>query len=150
MDLIEFLKARLDEDEQGAHAAIRGGNPAVGELGQWSAYLEGGDDGWAVEDDAAGIAPGVVGDERVAAHVARHDPARVLREVETKRQLLHAHARDHECISLLDQGEHSVVDDRPWEYWEAKDTAEHGPCLVVRLIALPYSDHPDYREERKP
>ncbi|MFF4193336.1 DUF6221 family protein [Nonomuraea sp. NPDC001831] len=67
-----------------------------------------------------------------------------------KRQLLHAHSRDHECISFLDHGKQSAVDGKPWEYWEPKDTAEHGSCLVLRCLALPYSDREAFGEERCP
>jgi hypothetical protein len=158
-DLIAFLRARLDEDEQAAAWAVRDASVRERGLGEdWEAVRTGLEMRELViqTKPKASRPHRVIGgldpllDETVAAHVVRHNPDRVLHEVEAKRQLLHAHMRDHECISLLDQGEHSVVDDRPWEYWEAKDTAKHGPCLVVRLIALPYSDHPDYREEWKP
>lgn len=80
-----------------------------------------------------------------AGHITRHDPARVLRDVEAKRRLLHVHAREHACLNLTGRGDTSTVDSRPWELWEEWDTREmDGVCLVLRLLALPYSDHPDY------
>ncbi|WP_406500043.1 DUF6221 family protein [Streptomyces sp. NBC_00846] len=50
----------------------------------------------------------------IALHVALHDPARVLREVEAKRRILARHARD------------------PW------------PCHNLRDLASPYTDHSDF------
>lgn len=50
-------------------------------------------------------------------HIARHHPSRVLREVEAKRQLLDALA---------------PIEKYRWS---------------LRLLALPYADHPDYQQE---
>ncbi|MEV4908742.1 DUF6221 family protein, partial [Streptomyces albidoflavus] len=99
-DLIAFLRARLDEDEAGARNAAE--PEAWVELNReplpsWSTEL------WANPDRAAVIAgassafPVAVtpvgmddGDaDTRAAHIARHDPARVLAEVEAKRKAVH-------------------------------------------------------------
>jgi hypothetical protein len=55
-----------------------------------------------------------------------HQTARVLAECEAKRQIVEA------CAEVL-----------------AYD-AEALPQDVLRFLALPYADHPDYREEWKP
>lgn len=65
-------------------------------------------------------------------HVARHDPARVLRDVEAARLLL----------SL-----HPSWSDRPG--CMACDTL-YEDCDARRALALPFSTHPDYRTEWKP
>lgn len=78
MDVVEFLRARLDEDE---HAATDGFSDGT--------------------------------------------PAHVLREVEAKRLILELHAKSEFC-------ERIALDD------------------VVDLLALPYSDHPDYQPEWHP
>jgi hypothetical protein len=64
-----------------------------------------------------------------ATHIARWDPARVLAECEAKRRIV------------------ELVLDRP--------IRDHGDCKcescwTLRLVALPYADHPDYRAEWKP
>ncbi len=71
------------------------------------------------------------------AHIARHDPARVLREVEAKRRMLAAHPIEYsrvsdftDCAACMDV-----------------DTYDAYPCLTVRLLALPFADHPEYRAE---
>lgn len=60
-DLIAFVAARLDEDEAAARAAVN--------------FSYGVPD-WCDDGDPDGV------------HIARHDPARVLREVEASRKLL--------------------------------------------------------------
>lgn len=65
-----------------------------------------------------------------AAHVARHDPARVLAEVEAKRRLL-VH------VDLIWKHSPSPAEARAWQH-------------AVRHLALPYAGHPDYRQEWRP
>lgn len=114
-DLLAFLNARLAEDEQGAVAIFRDHT--------WSAYREGGTDGWAVEGAHSGEPSCIIGDEAMANHVARYDPARVLADVAAKRRIIDACTRDG-------------VDLNDWWLFE--------------LLALSYADHPAYREEFKP
>lgn len=161
-DLVEFLRARLDEDERVAREA-------TSESGRWAwdhglgQLCNGPECPYGILLDTAAEDGSHAGTELMevhgydvkvpwegAEHIARHDPARVLREVEAKRRIVHAHGRDHECISLTGSGEHSAVDGKPWELWEPASTEDHGPCLVVRLLALPYADHLDYRDEWRP
>ncbi|MFB6626495.1 MULTISPECIES: DUF6221 family protein [unclassified Streptomyces] len=138
-DLMAFIRARLDEDEQTARAAA--------EPESWmeldreprpSWYVQ----YWADPDVAAVIADpessaypvvttaeGMSEDDadRRAAHIARHDPARVLAEVEAKRRILSAYENYDNDAPELDV-----------------------PESVLRLLALPYADHPDYRKEWRP
>ncbi|WP_432091049.1 DUF6221 family protein [Streptomyces sp. NRRL F-5630] len=121
--LIAFLRARLDEDEAAARAA---------KPGPWSA------DGGAVY----GIHPtdGVVDYSESAAHIARHDPARVLAEVEVKRALLELH---HEVEDPQEMQDFCAACDVTGTYPEY-------PCRTLRLLALPYSSHPGYDESWRP
>lgn len=124
MDLVEFLTARLDEDEHAARAATPGP--------------------WAVDDesyaeavraeDVAVVAGGRWGGEASvfestadALHIARHDPARVLAEVDAKRQLLAWVLR-----------------------WPMRPHPPSSVDGVLELLALPYADHPDYDEAWRP
>jgi hypothetical protein len=79
----------------------------------------------------------------LAEHIARHDPARVLAEVEAKRQIMECHeswvAGNGDTICGRCEREH--IDGRP---------GGHFPCQTLRLLALPYAGHPDYRQEWKP
>ena len=131
--LVAFLTARLAEDEEMATWA-RGTVP-VSRPGDGSGRVR----PFRRKDEAA-----------LDMYSATFRPERMLDDLAAKRRLLHAHSQDHECISLVDRGEHSAVDGKPWEYWEPKDTADHGPCLVLRCLALPYAGRYDYREEWRP
>ena len=78
-DLVEFLRARLDEDEQRARAAA-----------EYQGY-----DRWVVSEVAyEGILVGSLVDGMLGMatpttrHIARWDPARVLAEVDAKRRIV--------------------------------------------------------------
>ena len=59
------------------------------------------------------------------------DPAFVLAECEAKRQIVKEH---------LEAG----------ETWCPSCDGQTQPCKTLRLLALPYADHPDYRQDWKP
>jgi Family of unknown function (DUF6221) len=109
-DLAGFLAARLDEIEAAAREA------ASRPLG----------DAW---DDGTRLTA-------VARHIARHDPARVLREVEAKRKILR---RCEARINELDVHPNGLVSPR----------AVLARQIIAELAAV-FSDHPDYRQEWAP
>ncbi|MEU4348293.1 DUF6221 family protein [Streptomyces sp. NPDC023838] len=124
-DLVQFLRDRLDEDERAAHAAP---GPS------WERREIRDHDGSFVFEEYVAVAdPGrnkvVLSDvdAEVLPFVLRHDPARVLAEVDAKRQLV-ARVENHALLMGRDE--------------------IHGDLL--RLLALPYAGHPDYREEWRP
>jgi hypothetical protein len=104
-DLVSFLTARLDEDE----AAARGWFDRFPDM---------------PADELADQAAAGVTDEGYI-HIARHDPARVLREVAAKRKILAEHAQGwgHPCEAY---------------------TGPEFPCPTLRALAGVWSDHPDY------
>jgi hypothetical protein len=133
--IAEFIAARLNEDEALAKAADRSG---------WIPQ----DEGLAFEGpDTDGDGGQLSADTRVnQEHIARWDPERVLAEVYAKRQIgaqhdeLIPHAPDprtnriqHYCRTC------SAVDDQ-----------DYFTCATIRLLALPFASHPDYREEWRP
>ncbi|SFK73679.1 DUF6221 family protein [Streptomyces pini] len=155
-DLIAFLNARLDEDERAARAAS--GNTVIGEQGNWApspdgdeweahrsddvdellvalrpqlprpADVMGGMWGAIVSDDPAfSQEPGADRPLPCLEHAARHDPARVLREVKAKRGIL-ARVQNHAALMGWDEMHRDVL----------------------RLLVLPYADHPDRRPEWRP
>jgi len=87
-ELTAFLTARLDEDEAAAVAAA--GDGTFGGRPHWSAagtiVTDAGDPDWAVVD----LSP-CIEDAALGVHIARHDPARALREVEFGRPVLVAY-----------------------------------------------------------
>ena len=143
-DLTEFLLARIAEDEAVARAATPG-------PWRWDGAFEG-EPGYATEwghdgpdlvtvaiSKRAGIeapadvvlmswghdADGLSVTRKDGDHIARHNPARVLAECKAKRRIVLGSPPMH-------------LHDGPSESW------------VLRELALPYADHPDYREEWRP
>lgn len=113
MDLVEFLRARLDDDERDALAASPG---------PWSPNAEADEvtaaDGITVCDGFA------LSNNQLRAtvrHIARHDPARVLAEVEAKRRII----RDYEQ-----------------DVFHSTD--------VLRILAAVFADHPNYNPMWRP
>jgi hypothetical protein len=115
MTLVEFLQARLAEDELTALAAIDG-SP------RWhSSYLyrdvKDEDGHYVVQADSRH--PSV----EQAAHIARHSPARALAEVEAKRDVIADYLRLDAAGDVLARG---VVED------------------IIRGLCSAYAEHPDY------
>jgi len=143
-DLVAFLRARLDEDEQQAKACaqvypppwdmadrgwiatVRADEPdfrIVTELEQWDAQP----DGWL---------------GTVIEHIARHDPARVLAEVDAKRRIIDEYIAADNTYQRLAEDD----DDSKWDWLSRSQALE----TVLPLLALPYADHPSYRAEWRP
>ena len=133
-----FLGARLDEDEAVAAAASR--------FPRWHAepwydgeFLKDGRteraDLWGntgMQFTGQGALSTVVID-----HIARHDPGRVLREVEAQRAILAAYESVlRDCASVGDPAR------RPRLYGE-----HDGLRMAVAHLAGVYSGHPDYQPE---
>ncbi len=142
MDLVTFLRERLDEDEAAAAAtdgATEGTrrwqtreDPTEGLPDHVDVTVEAGEDWWIVE-----CCTGSLADRRaVAEHIARHEPARVLREVAAKRARLEAW-----------QNARRQLDRRP-DSVTAGVYGIHG--WLLRIDAAVYADHPDYDKEWTP
>ncbi|MEU5742039.1 DUF6221 family protein [Streptomyces tendae] len=89
-DLVQFLHARLDEDERTARAATAGPWRANKHKYGAEVYTESGE-GVAFDHDAGGVG----WDD--ADFIAEWDPARVLREIDAKRRIVDRYAwlREH-------------------------------------------------------
>lgn len=136
-ELVRWLGEQLDEDEKVAFTA---GHTLAGELAlRWAAvssyvYPE------EVTDNEPPVAgaplmsdmPGYEVARARALHIAEHDPARVLREIDAKRQLLDAYA--------------AVAENDVDEYEYAHGWA-NALGHAVRLLAAAYADRPGYKAE---
>lgn len=116
LTLTEFLERMIAEDEAAARAVAAPGRPL--EAGRYFRWM---DNGRTVGNLAGNVVAYGVDLDANRAHIARHDPARVLAECEAKRTLL-----DHVSSN-----------------WRLEE-------YVARLLATVYSDHPDYRESWRP
>jgi hypothetical protein len=127
-ELIAFWTARLDEEEAAAKAAAAADK--YGGRANWSARFgaivtDEEDPDWAVID----LSP-VLFDDAAGVHIALHDPARVLREVAAKREILAAYIKI-EADGFRDNG---------WIVLR----------FAVETLAAVDSDHADYRSEWAP
>jgi hypothetical protein len=136
-DLVEWLKAQLDDDERVAREATPGPWHLAHE-GQ-DLRLESSVQGAAVAEWTYVVRPWVPADwddcdTRDPAHIARWDPARVLREVEAKRQIVEQHDWGNCCT-----GDSPVrASDPNWR------------CPTLRALASVYADRPGYDEAWRP
>jgi hypothetical protein len=134
MTLAEFLTARLDEDELAAKAATPG---------EWAA-LDGGvmsvEDGgqWPVSETES------TRDRGNRVHIARHDPARVLREVEAGRKILAAWEDADRRRYDLPEG---VSEGRDPAERLRDDAVAVVLDEIVAIRAAVYSDHEGYLDE---
>jgi hypothetical protein len=147
-ELVQWLRAQLDEDERIARAAswTDDANAWHAEPSPFGARDSG--QRWYVEDAmddgvVSRVDPVASDDEGVARHIAEHDPARVLLEIDAKRRIVECHepwvAGNGDTICGRCGREH--VDGRP---------GGHFPCGTLRLLALPYADRTGYRDEWRP
>lgn len=125
---------------------------------------QGSDHGWPVRTMRRTVANEMVEvDSSAAGHIARHDPARVLRDVAAKRRLLalhphHRYAEPLDASSRFEEDRRPAFDEAPLYVGCASCHYDHRHeetypswwCDTVRLLALPYADHPDYRSEWSP
>ncbi|MEU5036573.1 DUF6221 family protein [Streptomyces rubiginosohelvolus] len=123
-DLVQFLRDRLEDDEQEA----AGASP-----GPWHADAEA-DEVLAVDDIVVAEGFALSGRQLRATthHIARHDPARILREVEAKRELIRLAEAAHDYHETFMSGFAAEME------------------KALRLFAVAYADHPDYRDEWRP
>jgi hypothetical protein len=140
MDIVEFLTARLDEDEQVALGVSDGPRrPEEWIARQWPYGTAPRD--WAVDCPFGAVV--VDGSFRASAeHTARHDPARVLREVAAKRRVLERHSltpaqRDYPDLNAC-EGCGSAG------YGYGYRTSDIEECPELRDMAAVYDGDPDY------
>jgi hypothetical protein len=122
--LVEFLRARLDEDQRTAQAIPHRG-PFRLRPGADAIWVDS-------ADDTLTVALVPIPAEAMAGHIARHDPARVLADVAAKRAIAALHP---------DSGWNSECQAGCIEGW---------PCRTLLYLAAPYADHPDYDEAWRP
>jgi hypothetical protein len=83
--------------------------------------------------------------DQTAEHVTRHDPARVLAECSAKRRLVLACRDVGPDRAFLGARPEGLAD------FPLAPTNQHQLAAVtLALLALPYADHPEYRQEWRP
>jgi hypothetical protein len=124
-EFIEFIRARLAEDETAARDAG---------LLQWTFRSDDPCEGWPSSVGEAGKPFRLLScDRENGPHVARHDPLRAMREVEAMRRVADLAAKAHE-----------------WTHSSAGATAGYAAAIIndtLRALAVIWADHPDWRPE---
>jgi len=149
-DLVTWLRTQIDEDEQQAQQAARDTAP---KWYRYERYIMSADPHPAPSSDEADLYIAMDGTEATMEHMARHDPARVLAEVEAKRRILDRYeeaAAEHGRVEQLGPFAdiHQGMDPDEYEqlvhglWMRAQALAE-----VARLLALPYAGRDGWREE---
>ncbi|MEU0940117.1 DUF6221 family protein [Embleya sp. NPDC005971] len=119
-EVVAFVRARLDERERDAAAA-------AGEVGpDWYYDTRHGRVASHREQDLVATGSQDHLGRECGAHIARHDPASVLREVAAQRHL---------------------IDDTHWGGGPETEDAYHQIC---RILATAHAGHPDYKTEWAP
>lgn len=118
-DLVQFLRNRLTDDERQAKAAMT--YAAKDWFIETSGIVTTGP-----KDDV------YTNDREVAEHIARHDPARVLHDVEAKREVIRLAEAAHDYHETFMSGFAAEME------------------KALRLFAVSYVDHPEYRDEWRP
>lgn len=163
--LTEFLLARIAEDEAVAVRATASpwveGVRRKGEPGRWR-----GIDCYSVLADRTQFFIEefeTVADTEVAqdaAHIARHDPARVLAECEAKRAIIAFHESWPTLVQTPAKFERDDVNLDNYTYRMSQEIAwlttreyvarfgiDPPTAPILAALALPYADHPDYQPE---
>lgn len=121
-DLVRWLGEQFDEDARIAREA--GGKYESGL--RWWEDGRFGNDGTVGDERGSVVVYSTGAGRQHSAHIVRHDPARVLREIDAKRQLVERYA------------------------WLREHGDTGGTAWVLPLLALPYADRPGYRAEWAP
>jgi hypothetical protein len=149
-DLVRWLGEQLDEDERVARVAMRLPGGVPGE--QWrvsGSHSDAGGTYWSITNASSdidrvptlemvgsGMSGGGAHTEDVATHIAAHDPARVLREIDAKRELLRRYEALAAGVLVLTSS--------------AREIQSEYRRVILPSLAAGYSDRPGYREEWRP
>jgi len=152
LDIAAFLRARLDEQEIAGPGEVAWASFLRHGMLAYTSVVSRNGDMWVANGQVV---------EPVGTTVI-FDQAFVLADVAAKRQILHEHlddgmwkhAEDGSLVRAGPLGDRcsSCLDDGPLAAEAGNEFAEMRPypCRTLRLLALPYAGHPDYREEWKP
>lgn len=141
MTIVEFLTARLRDDESYALEAAKEFGPDWIEIWSGQIDLSANLPERQPPDNRPWDAHVQTNDSRVSRYMVRHDPARVLREVAAKREVLSSYVAALAKVESRGEMPDGV---KPTDLIAA---AELGVLkIIVRDLASVYADHPDYEQ----
>ncbi|MEU8136092.1 DUF6221 family protein [Streptodolium elevatio] len=141
-DLVAWLTEQLDHDQRIAEST-RQASPS------WQNFDMDGE----LRDDVNAGTVCIAGDAD-RAHIALHDPARVLREIAAKKAIIKAHGPHllyHQVVKDYDGSQRlgTLVRCRSCEPPQ-EITRDTWPCPTLRHMAAVYADRPGYDESWRP
>jgi hypothetical protein len=139
--LVSWLRAQLDEDEQIARAACWDDQSDVWTARPPQAHYERYTVVDYLDDGVVAVTPENADADGVGQHIAEWDPARVLREIDAKRQLVCAY---EEAVSAFNDSGPALTS------YDRLTGSVSSLRRAIELLALPYADRPGYREEWRP
>lgn len=144
-ELVEFLRARLDEDEAAAKRAaavasrwVDAGSLLLGLTEEPNIY----------ELDFA-AATNYRYDDALT-HAARHDPDRVLADVQAKRRIMDEHMPTPVDAVAWEDDQEAPYGCRTCAFSSEEGVRGWGYCLTLKLLALPHAGHEHYRDKWRP
>ena len=144
MTIVEFLEARLAEDEAIANAGAQSFSDTwTFDNGEEAARREEASKGgrFGANPRVDGITSGCrYNSESEMKHIARHDPARALAEVAAKRAIL---TQEETARSQFEHVKSSTT----YPAIEVLIGQVAALATVIRHLASAYADHPDYQQE---
>ena len=132
-DIVEFLTARLDEDE--AYALNAAESVSRGWFEPFSGAVQFGG-----PEDNPECEMALTYDSGISRHMVRHDPARVLAEVKAKRAIGKA---QQDFAARVANASYKGYDALNYHRDRGTEAALMG---TLRYLAAPYADHPDYQQ----
>lgn len=135
--ILEFLEARIAEDEAIATAALWENSPGYDPEDEY-------DNPWSTEH---GEFAGRGGTN--FRHILHNNPGRVLAECAAKRAIMdvhhpHDHGGEHGDAVFCDECQWDHGDDSPRIDNQPVEGFGTHPCRTLALLAAAYKDHPDY------
>lgn len=142
--LVKFLEKRLQDDEEAAErmAAVYPEPWDLYDRG-WMVRVEANEPGWldVVRLEQKQAPEGLDWLAGAIEHVAMHSPSRVLREVAAKRAII------ADIVPAMNGADEQINSE--WGVGPM-DPADYESVALLRLLAMPYSDHEAYRPEWAP
>lgn len=144
MTIVEFVLARVDEDEKVARTV--GNLRAVSITGFPGRYIMDLDTGAREEVSIDLLRAGLI--ERWHTHAANHPPSRTLAECQAKRAIVARHVPSESKYPSPSGSRCDACSDTQHDGWWYEETP--WPCPTLRYLAAVHSEHPDYQPEWAP
>jgi hypothetical protein len=156
VDLVTFLRARLDERERVALDAASTSQGTARMRGAYSTWVVedwhgDSDDPQALVSQGTDRSPAALGQftatpipRRHGIHIALNDPAFVLADVAAKRRLLDLHEPIPSCSAGILQCRHCADLCHSGSGLSCDSPDAPYPCPTVRLLAASFAAHPDF------